>query len=232
MYNRIMLKLSGELMMGNKDFGIDQDAVAKYASQIVELVKMGKQIIVEIGAGNIYRGKEEKGMKRTIADNLGMLGSVMNAINLREAIDKFGHQEARALSQIYMPYIIQYYTPGKAIHYMDEKKIVIMGGGTGNQFFSTDTGAVLHALQTNCDVVLKATNVDGVYDSDPNINKNAKKYDELSYDEVLAKKLAVMDQTAFALARDNGLTIIVFNVTKEGNLMKVINGEKIGTIIK
>lgn len=232
MYNRIMLKLSGELMMGDKDFGIDQNAVAKYASQIVELVKMGKQVIVEIGAGNIYRGKEEKGMKRTIADNLGMLGSAMNAINLREAIDKFGHQEARALSQIYMPYIIQYYTPGKAIHYMDEKKIVIMGGGTGNQFFSTDTGAVLHALQTNCDVVLKATDVDGVYDSDPKENKDAKKYDELSYDEVLSKKLAVMDQTAFALARDNGLTIIVFNVTKEDNLKKVIAGEKLGTIVK
>lgn len=232
MYNRIMLKLSGELMMGDKDFGIDQETVSKYASQIVELVKMGKQVIVEIGAGNIYRGKEEKEMKRTIADNLGMLGSVMNAINLREAIDKFGHQEARALSQIYMPYIIQYYTPGKAIHYMDEKKIVIMGGGTGNQFFSTDTGAVLHALQTNCDIVLKATNVDGVYDSDPNENPNAKKYDELSYDEVLSKKLAVMDQTAFSLARDNGLTIVVFNVKKEDNLKKVIAGEKIGTIIK
>ncbi|MFA6296079.1 MAG: UMP kinase [Patescibacteria group bacterium] len=232
MYNRIMLKLSGELMMGNKDFGIDQKTVSKYASQIVELVKMGKQVIVEIGAGNIYRGREEKEMKRTIADNLGMLGSVMNAINLREAIDKFGHQEARALSQIYMPFIIQYYTPGKAIHYMDEKKIVIMGGGTGNQFFSTDTGAVLHGLQTGCDVVLKATNVDGVYNSDPNENKDAKKYDTLSYDEVLSKKLAVMDQTAFALARDNGLTIVVFNVTKEGNLKKAAMGEKIGTIVK
>jgi uridylate kinase len=227
-----MLKLSGELMMGNKDFGIDQKTVSKYASQIVELVKMGKQVIVEIGAGNIYRGREEKEMKRTIADNLGMLGSVMNAINLREAIDKFGHQEARALSQIYMPFIIQYYTPGKAIHYMDEKKIVIMGGGTGNQFFSTDTGAVLHGLQTGCDVVLKATNVDGVYNSDPNENKDAKKYDTLSYDEVLSKKLAVMDQTAFALARDNGLTIVVFNVTKEGNLKKAAMGEKIGTIVK
>ncbi len=232
MYKRIMLKLSGELMMGSKEFGIDQKAVQKYADQIMELLKMDKQVIVEIGAGNIYRGKEQLDMKRTIADNLGMLGSVMNAINLREAIDKTGQQEARALSQIYMPFIIQYFTPGKAIHYMEEGKLVIMGGGTGNQFFSTDTGAAVHALQTKCDVILKATDVDGVYDSDPKKNPEAKKYEKLSFDEVLEKRLAIMDQTAFALCRENGLTVIVFDVTKEDNLKKAASGEKIGTVIK
>lgn len=231
-YNRIMLKLSGELMMGSKDFGIDQAVMQKYAEQIIELQKMGKQIIVEIGAGNIYRGKEQPEMKRTIGDNLGMLGSVMNAINLREAIDHYGKQEARALSQIYMPFIIQYFTPGKGIHYMEEGKIVIMGGGTGNHFFSTDTGAAVHALQTRCDVILKATNVDGVYDKDPNKSKDAKKYDELTFDEVLEKKLGVMDQTAFALCRENGLTIRVFDVTVDGNLKKAAMGEDIGTLIK
>lgn len=231
-FKRIMLKLSGELMMGNKQFGIDQAAVKKYADQIMELLKMKKQVIVEIGAGNIYRGREQKDMKRTIGDNLGMLGSVMNAINLREAIDKYGQQEARALSQIYMPFIIQYYTPGKAIHYMEEGKLVIMGGGTGNQYFSTDTGAAVHALQTRCDVLLKATNVDGVYNSDPKENPNAKKYSKLSFQEIIEKNLAIMDQTAFALCRENGLTTIVFNVKKEGSLKKAAMGEKIGTIIK
>lgn len=232
MYKRIMLKLSGELMMGKKSFGFDQDAVKNYARQIIEVAKLGKQIIVEIGAGNIYRGKEHQNLKRTIADNLGMLGSVMNAVNLQETLNSFNEVQTRSLSQIFMPFIVQYYTPGKAIHYMEEGKIVIMGGGTGNHFFSTDTGAAIHALQTQCDVIVKATDVDGVYSSDPKLDKDAKKYDTLSFQEAIDKKLGVMDLSAFTLCQENGLTIIVFDVKKEGNLVKAARGEKIGTIIK
>jgi len=230
MYKRIMLKLSGELLMGDLSFGIDSKVVNRIAQELAEIVSQGIEIVVEIGGGNIYRWKKaQAGVRRHIADTMGMLGSVMNALNLRDALTH--KKEVRALSPIFMPSIIQLYTPSKAIHYLEEKHIVIIGGGTGDQFFTTDTGAVLHALQTECNVVLKGTNVDGVYSADPKIDPKAKKYDKLSFDEAISKRLAVMDMTAFSLARENNLPIIVFDATKPGNIKKAAKGEKIGTIV-
>jgi uridylate kinase len=231
MFKRVMLKLSGELLMGDLSFGIDSKVLARIAQEITEISNLGSEVIIEIGGGNIYRFKKaQKGVRRHVADTMGMLGSIMNALNLRDALAL--KKEARALSPIFMPSIVQLYAPTKAIHYLDEKHIVIIGGGTGDQFFTTDTGAVLHALQTECDVILKGTNVDGVYSVDPKINPKAKKYGTLSFDEAISKKLAVMDATAFSLARDNKLSIIVFDATKPGNIKKVVMGEKIGTIVK
>jgi len=225
-----MLKLSGELLMGDLSFGIDSKVVNRIAQELAEIVSQGIEIVVEIGGGNIYRWKKaQAGVRRHIADTMGMLGSVMNALNLRDALTH--KKEVRALSPIFMPSIIQLYTPSKAIHYLEEKHIVIIGGGTGDQFFTTDTGAVLHALQTECNVVLKGTNVDGVYSADPKIDPKAKKYDKLSFDEAISKRLAVMDMTAFSLARENNLPIIVFDATKPGNIKKAAKGEKIGTIV-
>lgn len=226
-----MLKLSGEFLQGSLASGIDQRIIKRVADEILEIANLGVEIIVEVGAGNIYRGKSaSKEIQRNIADIIGMLGSVTNAICLREAI---GHRkEARALSAIFMPYVIQYYTPAKAIHYLEEKKIVILGGGMGMQFFTTDSGAVLHALQTKCEVVLKGTDVDGVYSADPKKVKTAKKFNKISYQEIISKKLEVMDITAFTLAQDNNLPILVFDITKEGNLKKAVIGEEIGTLVQ
>jgi uridylate kinase len=225
-----MLKLSGEFLQGKFSFGIDPSITSRIVKELLEITNLGVEIIIEVGAGNIYRGRSApKEIERNIADTMGILGSMMNAISLREAIGI--NREARALSPIFAPYIIQYYAPAKAIHYMEEKKIVIIGGGTGTQFFTTDTGAVLHAIQTKCEVILKGTNVDGVYSADPKKNKKAKRFEHISFDEVISKKLEVMDMTAFTLARDNNLPIIIFDVTKEGNLKKIIAGEKIGTLV-
>lgn len=231
MHKRILLKLSGELLMGEYDYGVDSKVLNRLASELCDLSDMGVQIAVEIGGGNIYRWKNaQPGIRRNVADSMGMLGSVMNAINLRDAIT-IKKREARSVSPIYAPYIVQYYAPAKAIKYLEENKIVIIGGGTGNQFFTTDTGAVTHALQTECDVVLKGTNVDGVYDDDPNKNPDAKKYEKVDYQEALERKLAVMDMTAFSLAQENNLPIVVFDATKEGNMKKAVMEEKIGTLI-
>ena len=229
-YKRVMLKLSGGFFKGGFNYGIDQKVMREVADEILKIVDLGVEVAIEVGGGNICRGKQVKeGMSRNIGDIIGMLASVMNALNLREAIgDK--HQ-ARALSPIFAPYIIQLFTPGKAIHYLEEKKIVILGGGTGVEYFSTDSGAVLHALQTKCDVVLKGTDVDGVYNSDPQKNKNAKKFDKVTYNDAIQRKLDVMDMTAFALARDNSLPIVIFNIKKSGSLERVIKGEKIGTLV-
>jgi uridylate kinase len=232
MYKRILLKLSGEFLMGEYDYGVDSKALNRIADEIIGLSEMGVQVVVEVGGGNIYRWKKaQPGIRRNVADSMGMLGSVMNAINIRDAITQ-KNKEARSLSSIYAPYIVQYYAPAKAIKYMEENKIVIIGGGTGNQFFTTDTGAVTHALQTECEIVLKGTNVDGVYDDDPNKNPNAKKYDKLDFQEAIEKKLAVMDMTAFSLAQENNLPIIVFNVNKKGSIKKAALGEEIGTQVK
>lgn len=227
-FKRIMIKLSGELFLGKLKYGIDMGVMRQVAKELEEISEMGIEVLVEVGGGNIYRWRDAaKGIRRNNADIMGMLGSVMNAINLRDAVQK----EARALSPIYMPYIIQYYTPGKTINYLQEKKIVIIGGGTAHQFFTTDSGAVLHALQTDCEIILKGTNVDGIYDSDPNKNPKAKRFNQITFDEVLSKKLEIMDMTAFALCRDNNLPIIIFDATQKGNIKKAAMGEKIGTLV-
>jgi len=229
-HKRITLKLSGELMMGDLDFGVDLDHMRKFAAELIEVSKAGVEVLVEVGGGNIYRWRQAPaGSQRNTADMMGMLGSVMTALNLADVINET-HQ-AEAMSPLYMPFAIPYYTPKKANKSLSEGKIVVVGGGTGQQFFTTDTGAAVHALQTQAEAVLKGTNVDGVYSKDPSTNPEAKKYDKISYDEVLAKNLKVMDMTAFALLREASMPIVVFDIRQEGNLKKALIGEKIGTIV-
>lgn len=230
-YSRITLKLSGEVMMGDLEFGVDIDYMRTFAHELIELSKQGVEILVEVGGGNIYRWRSAgEGMQRNTADMMGMLGSVMTALNFRDVINKT--YQAEALSQLYMPYAIPYYTPKKANELLAEKKIVIMGGGSGQQFFTTDFGAAVHASHTNAEIVLKATNVDGVYDKDPSKHKDAVKFDEVSYSEVLEKKLNVMDMSAFALLRDTETPVMVFDVREPGNITRAVHGENIGTLVK
>lgn len=230
-YKRVMLKLTGELLMGKLDFGIDMVAVERLADELIEISNSKVEIVIEMGGGNIYRWRQaQKGVIRDVADMMGILGSCMNALNLKEAFGK--KKEVSVFTPIYMPYVIQYYIPALSRQALDAGKIVIIGGGTGQQFFTTDTGAVLHALQNDCQVVLKGSKVDGIYDSDPEKNPQAKKFDQITFDEVLARRLSVMDMTAFALCRDNNLPIIVFDAMKPGNIKRVIMGEKLGTLVK
>lgn len=230
MYKRILLKLSGEILMGQYDFGVDSKVLKRIAKELIEVQKSGIQVIVEIGGGNIYRWKEaQPGVKRNVADSMGMLGSVMNALNLEDAINSEG--KAKALSAVKISSMIDYYSPRKVTECIKDN-IVIIGGGIGHQYFTTDTGAVLHALQNDCEVVLKGSDVDGVYNDDPDKNPNAKKYDKLSFKEAISKKLGVMDMTAFSLASENNLPIIVFNVEKSGSIVKAINDDSIGTKVQ
>lgn len=230
MHKRILLKLSGEILMGQYDYGIDSQILERISQELNDLHQSGMQIVVEIGGGNIYRWKNaQPGIKRNTADMMGMLGSVMNAVNLRDTINEKG--KAKALSPINIPYAVEYYNPEKSLEYL-EKNIVIIGGGVGTQYFTTDTGAVLHALQNNCEVILKGTDVDGVYNDDPDKNKDAQKYDQLNFDEAISKKLGVMDMSAFSLAQENNLPIVVFNVKEKGNITKAAKGENIGTKVQ
>lgn len=230
-YSRVALKLSGEVMMGQLDFGVDLDYMRTFAQELVELSRQGVQIIVEVGGGNIYRWRSApKGMQRNTADMMGMLGSVMTALNFRDVINET--HEAEALSPLYMPFVIDYYSPKRANELLEQGKIVIVGGGIGQQFFTTDSGAALHASQVNAELLLKATNVDGVYDKDPSKHDDAVKYDEISYTEVLEKKLNVMDMTAFAMLRETEIPLMVFDVRESGNITRAVNGELIGTLVK
>ncbi len=217
--------------MGQYDFGVDSRVLKRIAQELVEVKNFGVEIIVEIGGGNIYRWKSaQPGINRNVADSMGMLGSVMNAINLEEAINN-NKGMARAFSPVKIPAMLDYYSPRKVAECIKDN-IIIIGGGTGNQYFTTDTGAVLHALQNECEIVLKGTNVDGVYNDDPSKNKDAKKYDKLTFKEAISKKLGVMDMTAFSLAEENSLPIIVFNVTKEGSIVQATKDETIGTKVQ
>ncbi|NQV13445.1 MAG: UMP kinase [Parcubacteria group bacterium] len=228
-YKRIMLKLSGEALLGKQDYGIDAEVVKNFCQQLVEINEMGVAVAVEIGGGNIYRWRDaQAGISREVADLMGIMGSVMNALNFSD----IGGEKVKALSSLSVPTALNDYTIRKANKYLAAGKVVVIGGGTGDQFSTTDTGAALHALQLGCEVVLKGTNVDGIYDSDPKENPQAQKYDQLTYDEVLEKKLNAMDMTAFALCRDNNLPLILFSVLTEGNIKKVVLGEKIGTRVE
>ena len=230
MYKRILLKLSGEILMGQYDFGVDSKVLNRIASELIEVQKSGVEVIVEIGGGNIYRWKKaQPGINRNVADSMGMLGSVMNALNLEDVINSMG--KAKALGSVKISSLIDYYSSRKVTENI-KNSIVIIGGGIGSQFFTTDTGAVLHALQNNCEIVLKGTDVDGVYSDDPDKNPDAKKYDKLSFGEVIAKKLGVMDMTAFSLAEENNLPIAVFNVENEGSIIQATQDKNIGTIIQ
>jgi uridylate kinase len=230
--NRILLKLSGEALMGDLPFGIDDKAVSKFASDIADVARSGTEIAVVIGGGNLFRGLavSAKGGDRVTGDHMGMLATVMNALALEAALVREG-MEARALSAIEMPSVCETYVHRRAAGHMRKKAIVVLAGGTGNPFFTTDSGAALRALELECDALLKGTQVDGVYSADPRRDPKATLYEHVTYQEAISKGLEVMDTAAFALARDNGLPIIVFNIHKPGALAKIVAGEAVGTLV-
>lgn len=231
-YKKILLKLSGEALMGDQEFGISSQVISSYARQIKEIIDMGVEVSIVIGGGNIFRGLSgvEQGVDRVTADHMGMLATVINALALQNAMENLGVQ-TRVQTAIEMPKIAEPFIKRKAQRHLEKGRVVIFGAGTGNPYFTTDTAAALRAIEMNVDVVVKATKVDGIYDKDPKKYNDAKKYDIITYNEVLAKNLKVMDATAISLCRENKLPIIVFDSLVESNLKKVITGEKIGTIV-
>ncbi len=230
-YKRIMLKLSGESLSGANDFGLEKEALHRIAEEIIEVKEKEKiDIAVTIGGGNIWRFRDqaESGIERTASDAMGMLATIMNAVGLQAAIEGDGVY-CRVCSAIDVPQLAEPYLRRRAMRHLEKGRIVICAGGTGNPYFTTDSAAALRALELNCDVILKATNVDGVYDKDPRKNKDAKKYDEVTLQEAIEKSLGVMDQAALSLCREQGIGIVVFNFAEKGNLMRVVRGEKVGT---
>jgi len=233
MYKRILLKLSGEALLGERQYGIDPIRISQYAQEIKKATSLGIEVAIVIGGGNIFRGVSaaNNGMDRVQADYMGMLATVINGLALQSALEETEVQ-TRLQTAIKIEAVAEAYIKRKAVRHLEKKRVVIFGGGTGNPFFTTDSAAVLRAIEINADVILKGTRVNGIYDSDPEKNKNAIKFDSISFDNVLNKNLKVMDSTAFTLSKENNLPIIVFNMNKEGNLFKIISGEKIGSIVK
>lgn len=229
-YKRMLLKLSGEALMGEQEFGIESAAIATYAKQIKEVYDMGIELAIVIGGGNIFRGLSgsDQGVDRVTGDHMGMLATVINSLALQNAIEKLG-VPTRVQTALDMPKIAEPFIKRRAIRHLEKGRVVIFGAGTGNPYFTTDTAAALRAIEIDADVVVKATKVDGIYDKDPKKFADAVKYDVVTYDECLAKNLKVMDATAISLCRENNLPILVFNLLEEGNLKKVITGETIGT---
>lgn len=231
-YNRILLKLSGEALMGNKQYGIDTDRLNEYANEIKKVVDLGCEVAIVIGGGNIFRGLAgaAKGMDRVQGDYMGMLATVINGMALQGALEDVGIK-TRLQSAIEMDKIAEPFIKRKAVKHLEKGRVVIFGAGTGNPYFTTDTAATLRAIEINADAILKGTRVDGIYDSDPEKNANAVKYNSLTFEEVFKKDLKVMDMTAFTLSHENKLPIIVFDMNKENNLFKLIQGENIGTVV-
>ncbi len=231
-YDRILLKLSGEALAGNQGYGIDPEIISAIASEIKDVVALGVQVALVIGGGNIFRGLSaaSKGMDRASADYMGMLATVMNSLAMQDALENVG-VDTRVQSAIEMQEIAEPYIRRRAVRHLEKGRVVIFGAGTGNPYFTTDTAASLRAMEINADVILKATKVDGVYSADPNKDKDAVKYEKLTYLEVLQKNLQVMDATATSLCMDNGLPIIVFDLTSSGNIEKVVRGADIGTLV-
>jgi len=231
-YKRILLKLSGESLMGPQKYGIDETRLSEYAEQISEITKMGVQTGIVIGGGNIFRGLSgsAKGFDRVKGDQMGMLATIINSLALSSALKSIG-VKARVLTSIRMEPVGEYYTKEKAIESLEKGEVTIIAGGTGNPYFTTDTASALRAIETEAEIMFKGTRVDGVYSADPEKDANATRFDEISFDEVYAKNLKVMDLTATALCRENNLPVLVFNMDKKGNLKKVISGEPIGTIV-
>ena len=229
-YKRILLKLSGEALMGNLQYGIDPERLKEYAQDIKAITATGVQVAIVIGGGNIFRGVAgaSKGMDRVQGDHMGMLATVINGLALQGALEDQGIptrlQSAIKINEVAEPFIKR-----KAVRHLEKGRVVIFGGGTGNPYFTTDSAAVLRAIEINADVILKGTRVDGIYSSDPEKNSDAVKFEFISFEDVLKKGLKVMDTTAFTLSQENELPIIVFDMNTRGNLMKVISGEKIGT---
>lgn len=229
-YKRVILKLSGEALAGEQGFGIEQDTLNLIARQVKEIHKMQVQVAIVVGGGNIWRGiaGSERGMDRATADYMGMLATVMNALALQDALENH-NVDTRVQTAIEMRQVAEPYIRRRAIRHLEKNRVVIFASGTGNPYFSTDTAAALRAAEIEAEVILMAKKVDGVYDADPVKNLNAKKYDNLSFREVLTKRLGVMDSTAASLCMDNHIPIIVFDLTQEGNIYKAVIGEKIGT---
>lgn len=231
-YKRILLKLSGEALMGNRGFGIDSDTVDFIAKEIKKVANMGAEVAVVIGGGNIFRGVEAsvKGMERASADYMGMLATVINALALQNALER-NNVPTRVQSAIDMRELAEPYIRRKAIRHLEKDRVVIFAAGTGNPYFTTDTAAALRAMEIGADVIIKATKVDGVYSADPVKDPSAKKYSAISYMDVLKKGLSVMDSTAISLCMDNSLPIVVFNLRGKDNIKNVVKGKKIGTIV-
>ena len=231
-YNRILLKLSGEVIAGKKGFGIDYQKASELALEIKSLHKMNIDIGLIIGAGNIFRGMQaaSKGMERVSGDYLGMLATIMNAITMQDALEKI-NVETRTLSAITVSQISEPYIRRRALRHLDKKRVVIVAGGTGNPYFTTDTAAALRATELKAEVLIKGTKVDGVYDKDPVLNSDAIKFKKLNYSEIISKNLRVMDLTAITLCKENNLPVQVFDINKYGNLRKLVLGKDIGTII-
>ena len=231
-YKKILLKLSGEALMGEQEFGISSDVITSYAKQIKEIVDLGVEVSIVIGGGNIFRGLSgaAQGVDRVTGDHMGMLATVINSLALQNSIEKLG-VPTRVQTAIEMPKVAEPFIKRRAQRHLEKGRVVIFGAGTGNPYFTTDTAAALRAIEMETDVVIKATKVDGIYDKDPVKYPDAKKYETVTYNEVLAKDLKVMDATAISLCRENKLPIIVFNSLVEGNLKKVVMGEHIGTTV-
>ena len=232
-FNRILLKLSGEALMGDKGFGIDNERLSEYARDIKEVYDAGVQIGIVIGGGNIFRGiqAEEGGMERTQGDYMGMLATVINSMALQAALEKLD-VPTRLQSAIEMKEIAEPFIRRKAVRHLEKKRVVIFGAGTGNPFFATDTAASLRAVEIDADVILKGTRVDGIYSADPEKDASAERFEKLSFKEVFEKGLNVMDMTAFTLCNENDLPIIVFDMNKPGNLKRVLETEEVGTLVE
>ena len=231
-YKRILLKLSGEALMGDDSYGINRTVIERIVADVAEVVAMGVQVAVVIGGGNIFRGvaPAAAGMDRVTADYMGMLATVMNAMALQDAMKRMG-LDSRVQSALNLEQVAEPYIRGKALRYLEEGKVVIFGAGTGNPFFTTDTAAALRGVEMNAEVVIKATKVDGIYTADPKKDKTATRYKTLNFDEAISKNLQVMDATALTLCRDQKMTIVVFNIFKEGALKRVILGQEEGTVV-
>ena len=231
-YNRILLKLSGEALLGERTHGVDPKRILAYSKEIKEIVDAGIELAIVIGGGNIFRGVSgaSNGIDRVQADYMGMLATVINGLALQSSLEGLNVQ-TRLQTAIKIEAVAEPYIKRKAVRHLEKKRVVIFGAGTGNPFFTTDSAAVLRAIEINADAILKGTRVDGIYNIDPEKNKDAVKFEKLSYDEAINKKLKVMDSTAFTLSQENNLPIVVFNMNKPGNLKKIIQGKPVGTIV-
>ena len=232
-FKRILLKLSGEALMGQQEFGIDNNRLKQYADEILQIVEMGVEVAIVIGGGNIFRGvqAEEGGMERTQGDYMGMLATMINSMALQSALEA-KKINTRLLSAIKMEQIAEPFIRRRAVRHLEKGRVVIFGAGTGNPYFTTDTAASLRAIEIEADVILKGTRVDGIYTADPEKDPDAKRYESISFREVYEKELSIMDMTAFTLCNENSLPIIVFDMNKSGNLKAVLEGKDVGTLVK
>lgn len=232
-YRRILLKLSGEALMGSGDYGIEPEVLERLAQEIVDVCNIGVEMGLVIGGGNIFRGAglASKGMDRVTGDHMGMLATVMNALAMQDALEKLGIN-VRVMSAIKINAVCEDYIRRRAVRHLERGRVAIFAGGTGNPFFTTDSAAALRAVEIGADLLLKATKVDGVYDADPNKNPNAHRFEQLSYDEVIARDLKVMDTAAIALCRDSNIPMRVYDITRAGDLRRIVEGEPIGTLVR